>query len=78
MVAFRSDCVDRGLKERGVVANVIEQMEQAHKPRSCFRAKGGANVLRLSGGGSNEPLLAGLVADSAASELEEVASAGDS
>jgi hypothetical protein len=39
-------------------------IEQAHKLRGFFCAKGKANVLCLSSRGSNEPLLAGLVADS--------------
>jgi hypothetical protein len=51
-------------------------MEQAHKPRGFFCAKGEANILRLGSGRSDEPLLAGLVADRAAGELEEVARGG--
>jgi hypothetical protein len=34
-------------------------MELAHKPHSFFGAEGEADVFRLSGGGADEPLLAG-------------------
>jgi hypothetical protein len=44
-----------------------------HKLRSFFYIKGKANILYLSSRGNNKLLLTRLVADSATSELKEVA-----